>query len=136
MQNTQTVDERAMRIVVPIAVSTLIWLATLALARFGPEVLWGSDAVLSWIAIAVNVAAGVAWIIVHAQYLRRVDDLQRKILMDAMAVALGVGLVGGFAYAVTDAAGLIVLEGGIAFVSALMGVVYAVASVIGTIRYR
>jgi hypothetical protein len=56
--------------------------------------------------------------------------------MDAMAVALGVGLVGGFAYAVTDAAGLIVLEGGIAFVSALMGVVYAVASVIGTIRYR
>ena len=135
-ENTRSVDQRAMRIVVPTAIWTVVWLATVALARFGPELLWNSDPVLSWIAVALNIAAGVGWIIAHARYLRRVNDLQRKILMDAMAVALGVGLVGGFAYAVTENAGLIAFENSIAFVSVVMGVVYAIASVVGTVRYR
>jgi hypothetical protein len=135
-ENTQTMDQRALRIVVPTAIWTLVWLATVALARFGPDLLWNADPVLSWIAIAVNVAAGIGWIVAHARYLRRVDDLQRKILMEAMAVALGVGLVGGFAYAIADHAGLIAFENSIAFVSVVMGVVYAVASVVGTLRYR
>jgi hypothetical protein len=135
-ENSQSVDQQAMRNVVPTAIWTVVWLATVALARFGPEMLWASDPVLSWIAVALNVASGIGWIIVHARYLRRVDDLQRKILLDAMAVALGVGLVGGFAYAVADNAGLIAFDNSIAFVSVVMGVVYAVASVVGTLRYR
>lgn len=135
-ETNQSVDQQAFRILVPTAIWTLLWLATLALARFGPIALWDYQPVVSWIAIAVNVLVGAGWIVAHARYLRRVDDLQRKILMDAMAVALGVGLVGGFAYAVADGADLLSFDGNFAFISALMGVVYAVASVVGTLRYR
>ena len=133
---TQSVDQRAFKNVIPIAVGTLVWVATLALARFGPEALWDSNPVIGWLAIALNVAVGVALIVIHARYLRQVDELQRKILVDGMALALGVGLVGGFAYGAASASGLIDFDLNIAYLSTLMGVVYAIGSVIGTIRYR
>lgn len=134
-EDTRSVDQRAFSDVVPIAAWTLIWLATLALARFGPD-LWGTQPVVSWIAVALNVAVGVAWIVAHARYLRRVDDLQRKILVDAMAVALGVGLVSTFAYAAVSAAGLLEFEVNVGYFGSLMAVVYAIASIAGTVRYR
>jgi hypothetical protein len=92
--------------------------------------------VLSWIAVAVNVLLGVGWIIAHARYLRGVDDLNRKILMDAIAVALGAGLVGGFAYSAASTAGLIGFDSDIAFISVLMAIVYIVAVAAGFVRYR
>lgn len=135
-QRTKSVDQRAFTIVVPTAICTVIWLTTLALAKFGPDLLWAGQPIVSWIAVALNIIAGLVLVVVHARYLRNVDDLQRKILMDAMAVALGLGLVGGFAYSVANSAGLIAFDGSFAFISALMGVVYAIASVVGTLRYR
>jgi hypothetical protein len=132
---TKSPDQRAFRDVIPLAVWTVVWLASLALARFGPNV-WGDQPVLSWIAVGLNLAIGVGWIVIHARYLGRVDDLQRKILVDGMALALGVGLVGGFAFAAADSAGLLGFEANVAFVTALMGVVYAIGSVVGTLRYR
>ena len=134
--HNQTMDQRATRSIGRMAVWTLAWMATLALARFGPGLLWDSQPVIGWIAIAVNLIVGVGWVFDHARYLRELDDLQRKIMLEAMAVALGVGLVGGFAYAAANNVGLIAFDANIAFFSALMGVVYAVASVVGTLRYR
>lgn len=130
------VDQRAMRDVVPLAVWTLAWLATLALARFGPELIWDSNPVLGWIAIAINVAVGVGWIIAHARFLRRVDELQRKIMVEAMALALGVGVVGGFAFAAASSAGVIAFDANVGLFAAALAVIYAVASVVGTLRYR
>lgn len=133
---TQSVDRRAFRNVIPIAIGTLAWVATFALASFGPDGLWDSNPVLGWAAIALNVAVGVALIVIHARYLRRVDELQRKILVDGMALALGVGLVGGFAFGAATSAGLIEFDVNITYLSTLMGVVYAIGTVIGTVRYR
>jgi len=119
-----------------LAVWTIAWVATLALASFGSKFLWDGNLVVSWIAIAVNVAVGIAWIVAHARFLRGVDDLQRKILQDAIAVALGAGLVGGFAYAAASNIGLVQFDSDIAFLTVLMAVVYMVAIAVGTLRYR
>ncbi len=134
--HNQTGNQRAIRNVGRLAVWTLAWLATLALAMFGPSLLWDSQPVASWIAIAANLVTGVGWIATQAGYLRGVDELQRKIMLDAMAVALGVGLVGGFAYAAANSVNLIAYDASIAFFSALMAVVYMVAIVAGNLRYR
>ena len=116
---------------------TLAWLATLALARFGPELLWGSQqSVASWAAVAANLVVGIGWIVAFARFLRGLDELQRKIMLDALAVTLGVGWVGGFAYVVADAAGLVAGDVDIAVFPALLGVVYLIAFVVGKIRYR
>lgn len=121
-----------------LAIGTLAWLATLALAQFGPGLLWGSEqTVLSWVAVALNLAVGVGWIVVFIRYLRSVDELNRKIMLDALAATLGVGWVGGFAYIVAESAGLVAYDQStLGIFSALLGVVFIVGVVIGRIRYR
>jgi hypothetical protein len=90
----------------------------------------------SWAAVAINLAVGIGWIVAHAHYLRGIDELQRKIMQDALAVTLGVGWVGGFAYVVADAADLISYDLDNGVFPAMLGIVYMIAIVVGTIRYR
>jgi len=128
-------DQRAFRQIVPLAIATAAWVISLALARFGPDALWDEPA-LGWVAIGLNVAIGIVWIVVHARYLRGVDELQRKIMMDAIAVALGVALVGGFALAAASQSGLIGADVNLGYLSAVPAVVYLVGVAVGTLRYR
>ncbi|RAY16821.1 hypothetical protein DPM19_01245 [Actinomadura craniellae] len=122
---------------VRLALWTLAWAATLALAKFGPGLLWESrQSVVSWAAVAVNLVVGIGWIVAFARFLRAQDELQRKIVQDALVVTLGVGWVGGFAYVVTDAADLVVQDVNIAVFPVLLGVVYSVGVLVGKIRYR
>jgi len=117
-----------------LAIWMVVWLLTLAVAQFGPE-LWHSPAI-SWIAVIVNLAAGVGLIVAVTRYLRAIDDLERKMLLDALAVTLGVGAVGGFSWVVADAAGLIAVELSFGVLSIVLAVVFTVAIVVGRIRYR
>jgi hypothetical protein len=117
-----------------LALWTLAWLATLAVARFGPELLWGGQAAWSWAAVVVNLLAGIGVIVAFTRYLSRADELDRKIMLDALAVTLGVAWVTGFAYVVAHAAGLVTID--IAVLLAAPGVVFVLAVVIGKIRYR
>ena len=110
------------------------WAATLALAKFGPGPVWDSEAV-SWAAVAVNVVVGIGWIVSYTRFLRALDELQRKIMLDSLAVTLGIAWVGGFAYVVADAAGLVVDDLNIALFPALLGVVYMITFIVGKSRY-
>lgn len=135
-QNELTVTQRDARNTLMLFVWTVAWIGTLALASFGPKLIWNHDPVISWIAIGVNIAVGAGWIVAHALYLRRSEELQRKVLLDATALAIGVGLVGGFAFAAAENVKLISFDSDIAFLSVLMAVVYIVATVVGNLRYR
>jgi hypothetical protein len=116
---------------------TLAWAVTLALAKFGPGLLWDSQqSVASWAAVAANLVAGIGWIVAFARFLQGQDELQRKILQDALTVTLGVGWVGGFAYVVADAAGLVAYDVNVAVFPALLGIVYLIVVAVGTFRYR
>jgi hypothetical protein len=119
-----------------LALWTVAWTATLALAKFGPRLLWDSQPAATWAAVAINLAVGVGWIIAYARYLRGIDELQRKINQDALAVTLGVGWVAGFAYVVADAADLITYDVNVAVLPVLMAVVYMLTIVVGQLRYR
>ena len=57
-------------------------------------------------------------------------------MLDAMAAALGVGLVGGFAYSAANSVGLIAFDADLAIISVLMAVVYLVVIAVGNLRYR
>ncbi len=124
------------RTTLQLALWTLAWLLSLAAARFGPELLWGTHPVPNWIAVGVNVVIGIAWIISFARFLRAQDELWRKISLDAVGITLGVGWVVGFGYVVAEAAGLISFDLNLALFPALLGVVYILAVGIGWIRYR
>ncbi|MEV4539853.1 hypothetical protein AB0J82_39385 [Asanoa sp. NPDC049518] len=120
-----------------LAIWTLAWAATLALAKFGPRHVWDPpQQAATWAAIAVNVAVGVGWIVAFTRFLRALDELQRKIMQDALAAALGVGWVLWFAYVVADQADLAAAEVDVAVLPVVVGVVFVVALAVGKIRYR
>jgi uncharacterized MnhB-related membrane protein len=75
-------------------------------------------------------------IIAHKRYIQGLDELQRKIMLEAMAVTLGVGVVAGLAYANLDIADLIAADAEIGALIMLMGAVYVVTTVVGLKRYR
>ena len=129
-------DQAAIKNTALLALWTVGWAATLALARFGPAHLWDSQTMASWGAVGLNLGAGVGWNVAHARYLRAIDELQRKIMQDALAISLGVGWVGGFAYVVAERAELVTLEADVGVLSALLGVVYMIAVAAGHLRYR
>jgi hypothetical protein len=134
--HSQTVGQQeAIKGLARLALWTVAWAATLALAKFGPR-LWDSAPAASWAAVVINLAVGIGWIVAHARYLRGIDELQRKIMLDALAVTLGVGWVAGFAYVVADGADLIAHDAEIGLFAALLGVVYVLASMAGHMRYR
>jgi hypothetical protein len=134
--STAAEAKRATRNLVPLTLWTLGWLLTLALARFGPDSLWHSAPAINWGALILNLALGVGWIVAHVRFLRRVDDLQRKILIDALALALGAGLVGGLAYSVANGVGLVGSSNITLIFCAIMSGAYLLGALIGTLRYR
>ena len=86
--------------------------------------------------MVANLVVGVLWIVAYTRFLRAVDELQRKIQLDALAVTLGAGWIAGFGYVVADAAGLVQAEVNVAALPVLMSVVFLVAVAVGQIRYR
>jgi len=127
---------RMVRNTLGLAAWTGAWVASLALAAFGPDALWNGDAPLTMIAIAFNVLVGVGMLFANKRTLQAQDELQRTIQLQAMAWSLGIGLVGGLAWTLFDRHDLIAFDAEIAHLVALMGVVYLIGSVAGLLRYR
>lgn len=116
---------------------TLAWVASLALASFGPT-LWGeSTSAATWAAIVANLAVGIGWIVAFTRYLRAIDELERKITLEALAVALGAGWVVGFGYVVAEDADLVPTQvDAAAALPVFMGIAFMAAVLAGRLRYR
>ncbi len=111
------------------------WVAGVALARFGPA-LWGAQhPIASAAAIVVSVGIGIGWILAFRRMLRALDDLDRKIMLDALGITVGVTLIVSVAYAAALHAALI-SPVDIAVLPAGLGVVFVASFLLGKIRYR
>jgi hypothetical protein len=115
---------------------TVAWTASLALAAFGPSLLWNDELAPTLVAIAFNVAVGIGMLLANKRHLEGLDEFQRTIQLQAMAWTLGAGLVGGMAWTLVTRTDLVAFEAEIAHLVIGMGVVYLVASLTGALRYR
>lgn len=118
-----------------LALWTLLWVVSLALATFGPKFLWEENTTWSMLSIAINTAFGVGMILANIKYLNVLDELQKKIQMDAMGIALGIGIVGGLSYSVMDIANVISSDAEIGFLVMLISISYMIALFVGKKRY-
>ena len=103
------------------------WLLLLSVPKF----MWDEAITWSIVAIVINSAAGVGMIRANIKHLSILDELQKKIQLDAMGIALGVGIVGGLAYSVTDIANVIASDAEIGFLVMLISVTYMISLAVG-----
>lgn len=119
-----------------LALWTVFWLGTMALVSFGSKWIWNFNTTISIIFILINLIAGAGMILANIRHLRSLDELQRKLNLDAMAISLGVGVVGGLSYSMMDVVNLIPNNAEISFLVILISLTYLIGVIIGNLRYR
>lgn len=119
-----------------LGLSSFLWTGSMALATFGPEFIWDENLVLTLTAIIVNAILGVGMILMNIKHINALDDLQKKIQLDAMGVALGVGVVGGLSYSLLDITNVISADAEIGVLVILISLTYLVGLFIGQKRYK
>ena len=113
-----------------------IWVLATAGVGFGSENLWNFHTWLTIIAVLIHIGLGLGMIRVFKQYLQGLDELQRKIQLDAMALSLGIGLVLGSSYEMLEDIKLIPFEPEIPHLLILMSLTYVVGTVLGNRKYQ
>jgi hypothetical protein len=120
---------------IQLALWTWSWVATLAIATFGPKFIWDDHTLLTTLAIAVNLANGILMIAANRNLFNHYDELERKIHLEAMALTLGLAVVVGLFYSLLDQANLISTQAEIGLLVGFMGITYFVALLFNRKRY-
>lgn len=128
-------DSRSIRDNLVMVLWVFIWMASLTVADKAALYGWWEDGWLTLLAVAVNIALGLGMMVAFMRLLRGMDELQRKIQLDALSMALGISLVGCAAYSLLVTWGYIVDEE-VTDIFMLMCVSYSAAVLIGVWRYR
>jgi hypothetical protein len=115
---------------------TIAWLLSLALAVFGPRWFWEFSTAPTILFVLVNVAVGFGMIWSLKRHMQALDELQRRIMLDACALSLGVGLVCGLAYDMLEDVHLISYQPEISHLVFLMTLTYGVGIVLGNRKVR
>jgi hypothetical protein len=115
---------------------TTVWVLSSALAAFGPKLLWDFHTGLTILAVVTNLAIGLGMIVANKQYLQGLDEMHRKIFLDAAALSLGVGLVCGLSYELLEDIKLITFQPEISHLVMLMCLTFLTGMIVGHRKYR
>ena len=112
------------------------WLVTMAVATFGPLLVWQANQLLTALAIFLNIGIGFGMILANKTSLKGLDEMQQKIQLEAMALSLGVGLVVGLGYSMMDVSNLVSFDAEISHLVILMGLTYGAGMFAGRRKYQ
>ena len=114
---------------------TFLWMASLTVSDKAALYGWWSAEWITALSIAVNFALGVWLVLRYMRMLRGMDDLQRKIQLDALAISFGVTLVCIISYSLLVTWGYITDEE-VTDIFMIMCISFTLASVGSLLRYR
>jgi len=111
------------------------WTASLIISDKAKLYGWWSEEWITITSIIFNAVLGLWMIHCYRCLLASMDDLQRKIQLDALSMALGISLVGTVTYSLLVTWGYIVDEE-VTDIMLLMCVSYSVSVIYGSLKYR
>lgn len=114
---------------------TSSWLVSLAIVAFAPKFVWDFSPVYTLMALILNLFFGYKMIIANKRALDRMDELQRRIHFNAMAVSLGISMVFGAAYGLMEGVKLINFEPNPSGILFVMGISYLISVFVGLRKY-
>lgn len=115
---------------------TVLWVVSMAVAAFSPKYIWEFNSILTILAVVVNLALGFGMLIANRRYLRGLDEMQQRIMFDAMGLTLGVGLVVGLSYELLEDIKLISFQPEIAHLVIIMCLTYLVGIIAGHRKFQ
>lgn len=95
---------------------------------------WGFPFGATLAGVIGNAAFGLATVLAYRRFLRETDELRRKIEVEALAFAFGVGVIGGLSYWLLAVSGAVSATG-FAYVFAAMLVAHSVGVLVGRRSY-
>lgn len=132
---TEKLQQRMRRATKSLLIWTLGWVLSLAVVAFAPKHIWDFAPTYTLIAAAVHLFFGYKMIIANKQNLEAMDELQRKVHFNAMAITLGVSVVFTGLYSLMEDIKLIPFEPDPAHVLMVMSVCYMLSIVVGMRKY-
>lgn len=127
-------DERKKRMI-QLGVWTWSWVATLAIATFGPKFIWDDQETLTTLAIITNLVNGVLMILANRKLFNHYDELERKIHLESFALTLGLTVIVGLTYSLLDQVNLIPFDAEIGILVGFVGLTYMITLLINRKRY-
>jgi len=118
-----------------LALWTWSWVATLAVATFGPKFIWDNHQLLTVLAISVNLTNGIMMIMANRNYFYNMDELQRRIHLESLAITLGLAVIVGLSFSLLDQTDIINFDAEIGFLVGFIGITYIISLLINRSRY-
>ena len=136
MNESSDLTARTKKNTVQLGLWTGAWVLTTALAAFGPKFFWEFNTPLTILGVLINLGIGFGMILANKRHLNGLDELMRKIQLEAMAISLGVGLVCGLSYELLEDIKLITFEPEVSHLIILMAITYIGGVIAGNRRYK
>lgn len=114
---------------------TWSWVATLAVATFGPKFIWDDHAVLTTFAILTNLVNGVLMILANRKLFNHYDELERKLHLESLALTLGLTVIVGLTFSLLDQTNVIPFDAEIGILVSFIGLTYMTTLLINRKRY-
>jgi hypothetical protein len=113
----------------------LAWVVTLALTTFLSSYQWYSSTTPTMIGFVVHSGIGLGMFLAYKRFLRELDELERKIQLDALAGSVGVTVVGFSAYSILEKAGFLP-DLKPSYLIMLIALTYIAGVIIGRVRHQ
>ena len=133
--DTKGWEKRSVMINIRLSLWTLAFAVVFVVADKAELYNWFTSEWMTISAIVITTGFGIAVLIAYMRYLKEIDELQRRIIVDALALGLGVGILGGCVYSLLVTTGYIVEEE-VSDLILLMCIAHAGAILFGQVRYR
>lgn len=112
----------------------LLWAATLMLSTYLTEGEQLNGVILT-IVFSLHTLIGIAMLVSYRHFLIQLDEMERKVQLDALALSVGVTIICFSSYSILEN-GAIVPPLNAAYLIALMALTYMVGIIKGRINYR
>ncbi len=112
----------------------VLWALSLMITSYLSQQAWFTTIPVA-IAFLTHTVIGIAMVFSYRRFLIELDEMERKIQLDALALSVGVTIISFSSYSILDKNGILP-ELNSAYLIALMALTYIVGIISGRLRYR
>ena len=113
----------------------LAWAVTLVLTSYLSDYEWYSSTTPTMIGFVIHTGIGLGMLLAYKRFLRELDEMERKIQLDALAMSVGVTVVGFSAYSILERGGFLP-DLKPSYLIVLIALTYMIGIIIGRVRYQ